>query len=87
MITNYQHLAAERAAECGERAAYFDSRLRFFSRTNWLTVIIPSLLGVIAGLALFSSTHSIWMGFWLQHCWALFTRGWIVMSIKPNVVG
>ncbi|SFG28772.1 hypothetical protein [Neptunomonas qingdaonensis] len=65
MTANYQRLAAERATECGERAAYFDSRLRLFSRTNWITVLIPSLLGVIAGSALFSSTHSVWMGFWV----------------------
>ncbi len=65
MTTNYQHLAAERATECGERAAYFDGRLRFFSKTNWVTVLIPSMLGVIAGSALFSPTDSAWIGFWV----------------------
>ncbi len=62
MTCNYQNLAAERQAECGERAAFFDRRLRFFSKTNWLTVLVPSLLGVVAGSALFAETSSVWMG-------------------------
>jgi hypothetical protein len=59
---NYQELAAERATECGERAAYFDKRLRFFSKTNWITVLVPSLLGVVAGSALFADVDSLWLG-------------------------
>ncbi len=62
MTENYQKLAEEREAECGKRAAFFDSRLRFFSKTNWITVLVPSLLGVIAGSALFTESSSIWIG-------------------------
>jgi hypothetical protein len=59
---NYQELAAERTMECGERASYFVKRLRFFSKTNWITVLVPSLLGVVAGSALFAETDSMWIG-------------------------
>ncbi|WP_421868104.1 hypothetical protein [Motiliproteus sp.] len=59
---NYQQLAAERSAECGSRAAYFDQRLRFFSKSNWITVLVPSLLGVIAGSALLADTDPLWIG-------------------------
>ena len=34
----------------------------FFGNTNKITVIVPSLLGVIAGSALFSSSNNIWLG-------------------------
>lgn len=61
MAENYRELAAERATECAERAAYFDKRLRFFSKTNWITVLVPSLLGVIAGSAI-ADADSMWLG-------------------------
>ncbi len=57
-----ENIAAKRQMECCQRALYFESRLRFFSKTNWITVIVPSLLGVIAGSALFSSINSVWLG-------------------------
>jgi hypothetical protein len=63
MTDKYQDIAAERQAECGERAAFFDSQLRLFSKTNWITVLVPSLLGVVAGSALFAKPESIlWLG-------------------------
>tara|TARA_R110001583_G_scaffold46347_1_gene145440 strand:- start:1597 stop:2022 length:426 start_codon:yes stop_codon:yes gene_type:complete len=62
MADDYRNIAAEREAECGQRAVFFDSRLRFFSKTNWITVLVPSLLGVVAGSALFATTSTIWMG-------------------------
>ena len=63
MKDKYQDIAAERQAECGERAAFFDSQLRLFSKTNWITVLVPSLLGVVAGSALFAKPESIfWLG-------------------------
>lgn len=62
MTNNYQTIAAQRETECGERAAYFDGQLRIFSRTNWITVLVPSLLGVIAGSALFADASSSWLG-------------------------
>ena len=48
--------------ECFQRASYFDRRLRFFSKTNWITVLIPSLLGVTAGSAFFASSTSPFLG-------------------------
>lgn len=45
MMNNYQDIAAQRQVECDERATYFDSQLRIFSKTNWITVLVPSLLG------------------------------------------
>lgn len=62
MTDNYQAIAAKREAECGERAAQFDSQLRFFSKTNWITVLVPALLGVVAGSALFAESDSSWIG-------------------------
>ena len=62
MTENYQDLAAERMTECAERATYFDKRLRFFSKTNWITVMVPSLLGVVAGSALYADRNLIWIG-------------------------
>lgn len=62
MTQNYRQLAADRATECAQRAVYFDKRLRFFSKTNWITVLVPSLLGVVAGSALFADSNSLWLG-------------------------
>jgi hypothetical protein len=62
MEYDYQKTATEREKECRERAIYFEERLRFFSRTNWISVLIPSLLGVVAGSALFSNGNSFWLG-------------------------
>ncbi len=62
MSSEYQNIAGEREAECRERANFFDERLRFFSKTNWITVLVPSLLGVLAGSALFSDSGSVWIG-------------------------
>lgn len=62
MTDSIEDIAAKRQKECNEKALYFESRLRFFSKTNWITVIVPSLLGVIAGSALFSTTNSVWLG-------------------------
>ncbi|MBQ0718660.1 MAG: hypothetical protein KBT88_00510 [Gammaproteobacteria bacterium] len=63
MTDKYQGIAAERQAECGERATFFDSKLRFFSKTNWITVLVPSLLGVVAGSALFAEPGFSFLGF------------------------
>ncbi|SIT05320.1 hypothetical protein [Neptunomonas antarctica] len=61
MTDKYQDIAAERQAECCERAAFFDSELRFFSKTNWITLLVPSLLGVVAGSSLFAESGSSWL--------------------------
>jgi hypothetical protein len=62
MSESIQEIAANRQAECKQKASYFNSRLRCFSKTNLITVIVPSLLGVIAGSALFTSNSSSWLG-------------------------
>lgn len=62
MTESIEEVAANRQVECNQKALYFESRLRFFSKTNWITVIVPSLLGVIAGSALSPSISSIWLG-------------------------
>ena len=62
MSDQIMEIAAKRQQECNQRASYFDSRLRFFSKTNWITIIVPSLLGVVAGSALFTESKSIWLG-------------------------
>ena len=63
MTDKYQEIAAERQAECGERANFFDSQLRLFSYTNWITVLIPSLLGVLAGSGLFADSNLVFLRF------------------------
>lgn len=62
MTDKHQDIAAERQTECGDRATFFDSQLRFFSITNWITVLVPSLLGVLAGSGLFAKADSILLG-------------------------
>ena len=63
MTDKYQDIAAERQAECGERATFFDRQLRLFSKTNWITVLVPSLLGVLAGSGLFATSDFKWLWF------------------------
>ncbi|WP_339901319.1 hypothetical protein [Paraglaciecola polaris] len=62
MMNNYQDIAAQRQVECDERATYFDSQLRIFSKTNWITVLVPSLLGVLAGSGLFVDSSVYLLG-------------------------
>jgi len=63
MTEKYQEIAVSRQTECDERAAFFDKELRFFSLTNWFTVLIPSLLGVLAGSSLLVESNSSLLGF------------------------
>jgi hypothetical protein len=63
MTDKYQNIAEQRQTECGERAAYFDKQLRLFSMTNWITILIPSLLGVLAGSGLFIDSGFTWRGY------------------------
>ncbi|ASP49426.1 hypothetical protein [Cognaticolwellia beringensis] len=62
MAEDFQLVAKSRESECAERAEFFEDRLRFFSKTNWITLIVPSLLGVLAGAALSSNVNPIWLG-------------------------
>jgi hypothetical protein len=50
MTEDYQAIAGSRESECHERANFFEGSLRLFSITNWITVLVPSLLGVLACL-------------------------------------
>jgi hypothetical protein len=58
MTEKYQEIAVSRQTECDKRAAFFDKELRFFSMANWFTVLIPSLLGVLAGSSLLVESNS-----------------------------
>ncbi len=62
MTEEMQTVAKSRESECGERACFFEERLRFFSKTNWITVLVPSLLGVLAGSALSTNVNPLWLG-------------------------
>jgi hypothetical protein len=63
MAEDIQSVAKSRESECAERAEFFEDRLRFFSKTNWITVIVPSLLGGLAGSALSPNVNPLWLGF------------------------
>ncbi len=62
MSEDNQAIAGNRESECRERANFFEARLRFFSKTNWITLLVPSLLGVLAGSALSPNISSKWLG-------------------------
>ena len=62
MTASTNEIAAERQAECMQKAAYFESKLRFFSKMNWITVLVPSLLAVIAGASIFATGKTIFLG-------------------------
>ena len=62
MSENYQAIAGSRKSECRERANFFEGRLRFFSKTNWITILVPSLLGVLAGSAFSPDISPMWSG-------------------------
>jgi len=62
MQPDIQKIAGEREEECRLRAGFFESRLRIFSKANWITVLVPSLLGVVAGSAIFADDNSLWLG-------------------------
>ena len=44
MSESTKEIAAKRQAECRDKATYFDSRLRFYSKTNLITVLVPELM-------------------------------------------
>lgn len=54
MIENEKEVCARREAECEVESQAFNKRLKLFGYTNWITVIVPSLLAVTAGSALFA---------------------------------
>ena len=62
MTEDYQAIAGSRESECHERANFFEGSLRLFSITNWITVLVPSLLGVLAGSALAPNFGGSWIG-------------------------
>jgi len=64
MTDDNQAIAGSRESECHGRANFFEVRLRFFSKANWITVLVPSLLGVLAGSALSSDINQVptWVG-------------------------
>ena len=61
MSENYKQFARQRESECRAESAAFNERLGFFAKTNWITVLVPSLLAVCAGSVLFSSDNWKWL--------------------------
>jgi hypothetical protein len=62
MTKDIESVAKSRESECAERAEFFESRLRVFSKTNLITVLVPSLLGVLAGSTLSPNINPLWLG-------------------------
>lgn len=55
MTEDEKEVCARREAECKLESYAFNKRLKLFGYTNWITVIVPSLLAVTAGSALFAT--------------------------------
>lgn len=55
MLKNEKEICARREIECKVESYAFNKRLKLFGYTNWITVIVPSLLAVTAGSALFAT--------------------------------
>jgi|GEM_PF-2961641 len=55
MLKDEKEVCARREIECKIESYAFNKRLKLFGYTNWVTVIVPSLLAVTAGSALFAT--------------------------------
>ena len=47
-------IAKSRQLECEATSIWLERRIRLLSKMNWLTVLVPSLLALIAGSAFFA---------------------------------
>ncbi|MDX8399094.1 MAG: hypothetical protein R8K20_02455, partial [Gallionellaceae bacterium] len=54
MLENNGQIAKQRQDECGKHVIWLERRIGQLSGLNWLTVLVPSLLAVAAGSALFA---------------------------------
>ncbi len=57
MPEDYRQIAKRRHDECSAISAELAKRLGLFSYTNWITVLVPSLLAVGAGSAFFAGDN------------------------------
>lgn len=56
-MDSIQNVARDRERECRIEAEAFIIRLDFFSKTNWITIVVPALLATFAGAAIFADTE------------------------------
>ena len=54
MTGNHGQIAKQRQRECEKHVIWLERRIGLLSSLNWLTVLVPSLLAVAAGSALFA---------------------------------
>ena len=57
MVETHEQLAMKRQEECEIYTAWLQKRIGLLSCFNWLTVLVPSLLAVTAGSALFAGAE------------------------------
>ena len=57
MTEDERGVCMRREAECKVESHAFNKRLKLLWYTNWITVIVPSLLAVTAGSALFAADN------------------------------
>ena len=57
MTEDVREVCARREAECRLGSYAYNRRLKLFGYTSWITVVVPSLLGVTAGSALFATDN------------------------------
>jgi hypothetical protein len=55
MNEDEKKVCRQREAECKAESYSFNERLKWLGRANWITVLIPSLLVVVVGSALFTA--------------------------------
>lgn len=55
MTEEQKQICIQRAAECRLESQLLSKRLHQLGYANWITVLIPSLLGLIAGSAIFAT--------------------------------
>jgi len=46
-------ISRKRQIECEKHCLWLQKKLKLLSKLNWITVLVPSLLGVVAGSAFF----------------------------------
>lgn len=54
MDENNGQIARQRQQECENHVIWLEKRIGLLSSLNWLTVLVPSLLALVAGSALFA---------------------------------
>lgn len=60
MNEDHRETCRDRAADCKLESYIINKRLKLFSLTNWITIIVPTLLAVAAGSAIFAGEAWKW---------------------------